>query len=188
MIQRRMATREAVGPDNRPLIGRGYELLDETGAVLRGPSLEPGSGGEVAVVSVRPSTPAEHGALKQRAFGLDQSVVLRIDDDGAVAMLDAEGALRAGNVVEGSAEETAELLRSDPDRTAWVCWEWLTEDGREHVDVALSSAEERPQPLPAPSVSTAGVDEGSSAGPARWVWLGLAAALVIAVVALLLLG
>ncbi len=188
MVQRRMASREAIGPDNRPLIGRGYELLDDTGAVLRGPSLEPGSAGEVAVVAVRPSTPTEHDALKQRAFGLDQPVVLRIADDGSVGMFDAEGDLRAGNVVEGSAEEAAELLRSDPDRTAWVCWEWLTEDGREHVDVALSSAQERPQPLPAPSVSTAGVDEGSSAGPARWVWLGLAAALVIAAVAFLMVG
>ena len=188
MVQRRMATREAIGPDNRPLIGRGYELLDETGAVLRGPSLEPGSAGEVAVVAVRPSTPAEHEALKQRAFGLDRSVVLRIDDDGSVGMLNAEGDLRAGNVVEGSAGETAELLRSDPDRTAWVCWEWLTEDGREHVDVALSSAEERPQPLPAPSVSTAGGSEGSSAGLGRWVWVGLAAVLVIVVAALFALS
>ena len=188
MIQRRMATREAIGPDNQPLIGRGYELLDEAGAVLRGPSLDPGSAGEVAVVTVRPSTPAEREALKQRSFGLDQPVVLRVDDDGSVGMLDAQGDRRAGNVVEGSTEATAELLGSDPDRTAWVCWEWLTEDGREHVDVALTSTEERPQPLPAPSVSTAGVGEGSSGGASRWVWVGLAAAVVIAAVAFLMLG
>ena len=183
MVQRRMATKESVSPDGRTLIGRGYEFLSDEGAVLRGPSLRPGTATEVAVVSVHPAGPEDREALKQRTFGVDLPVTLVVEDDGSVTLHDAEGSVRAGQVVEGSAEATAELLRSEPHRTAWICWEWLAEDGRSSVDVALTESEERPRPLEPPTVSTAGVEDTPSRLADRRMWVAVAAVLALIVVA-----
>lgn len=97
MVELRRTNREAVAEDGSPVIGRGYEVRDDTGEALSLERLAPGAVGEIAVVEATPTSAEQREAMKTAAFGVGRTVTLRADDDG-VALLDKSGTARGGRV------------------------------------------------------------------------------------------
>ncbi len=182
MTERKITTTEAMSPDGKPSIGRGYDL-GFSHAALR-PSSDADAAGteELRTVGVSPERPEEREALRLRAFSLDREVRF-VEEDGDLAVYDAGGSRRVGRISDREADAVRARLAAQPDLATWVCWEWLTDEGRDRIEIALSAAEERPKPLAPPTQSTAGAPDGPGDGSARRRWLAIGAVLlVIAVV------
>lgn len=187
MAELRRTSVDQVGPDGQPVVGRGYDVLDEGRS--RGDSqLRPDAFEDVAMVRVEPRTPEERQALAFPHFGLDRDVTLRVvDDDGetSVEVLDADGERRAGWIRGEEADALARLLVDEPDLDTWVCWEEQHDtSGRVGLAVALSRPGIRPQPLGPPSrQGGAGAGGGSLLADQRvWLAVGLAVILLFVVV------
>lgn len=178
MVSLARATRDAVGPDGSASIGRGYDVRDDGGAPIERDRLHPAAFTEIAVIEAVPSSPEERQVVKDPAFGLDRPVTLRPEADGTVAVLDKAGRLQAATLGGETASATAALLEREPDVATWVCWEWLREDGRNAFDLAVSRPELAPRRLPPLAQSTAG-----GGAPDRRLWLGVAAVVVLILVA-----
>lgn len=180
MAERRITTTEAMSPDGKPSIGRGYDLGFSHAALRPSSDADAADTDELRTIGVSPERPDEREALRLRAFGLDREVRL-VEEDGALAVYDAGGSRRVGRVSDREAEAVRARLAAQPDLATWVCWEWLTDDGRDRIEIALSAPDQRPQPLAPPAQSTAGAPDGPGGGGRRlWPAIG-ALVLVIAV-------
>lgn len=178
-MRRRTITRDGTASDGAPAIGRGYEFVDDDGEPVPSDRLAPGVGRDVAVVDVRPATVDDRRAVADPAFRIDHDVVLAREDDDLVVR-SADGRLRAGHVPDDQAAAAVSMLDERPDLVAWVAWEWLREDGRAGLRVAISEPGLRPQPLAGPSAPE---PAGTRSLPARpLLWVALAITVVVAVV------
>jgi hypothetical protein len=178
MVELRRATREVPGAGGAVLLGRGYDVRVADGLVRPGTRLEPDAFPGIALAEVTAATADERQALRTAAFGVGRTLTLR-REGGGLAVLAADGQVRAGWVDEAVADAVATLLAHDPRLEAWVCWEWLQADGRVGLQVALSRPELAPQRLAPPPAR--GLSGRALLGDRR-VWLALGALVVIAVV------